>query len=1767
MVQPNGTAWTFQYDSANANDSTSIGYGDLLKIGFPTGGSITYTYESGTTYEGDYDTGMLTTLSRLVATRTVDAGDGTGPHQWTYTWGGNPGGTLVASSTDYEIENVVTSPLGDDTVHHITGFFGGPSLYETQTRYYQGSHTSGTLLKTVNTDYSYSSNPFDMGPQVVPPTAINVVPIRVTTSLPNGLTSKVETDYDSNSFTFHDPTWGLPLNPQQPFQNSMYPGTLGTVLARRQYDSGVGAPGNLLNQTLTTYLWQNNSNYLNANLLDLPASVVVQDGAGNKVTETDTTYDESQYLTASNITTQHQAAPNSVRGNLTTVSHWLNTSSNPVVTHTNWYDTGEVYQAIDALGNATTHSYDSYYAGAYPTKTCNALSQCVSGTYDFNSGLLTSFTDQNASSQASGNTPGDAHNTWNYTYDSMFRMATAVGPLDNSLNHPETDFLYPNATTVQRCKKQNSNGGSACSSNGWIVDYAYFDGLGRTKQTRLVDPEGDDFVDTSYDALGRVSTVSNPHRSSSLPTDGTTTTQYDALGRAIKMTKQDGSVVTTQYDLTSSNSANGDCTITTDEAGKQRKSCVDGLGRLIEVDEPGPGANSGGTPGSGSITISGSLSSSTTSGTKATGWFTVSGTDTFVYACQSNPNILCNPNPRLNSKIWDTGSVSVTINGVQGSASYSQNSTDAGLASSIASGLSPSPVTYTSNGAGTINVTANVPGPNYSMSGTSATGDPTDFSGASFSVQVSGSTLTGGVYPVTTYDSGTLTVTVNGFQASASYSQNQNSTAAAMAQALTNALNASGSPVTASLSGTTITLTSKAVGANYTVSGSSTASFTASSTTLGGGTNPGGIDAPYVTLYSYDVLGNLLSVNQKGDGSQAARVRSFTYDSLSRLLTAYNPESGTISYSYDGNGNVLRKISPAPNQTGTATQTISYCYDQLNRITGKAYSAQTCSNGQLPAGTASASYIYDIPAPFGWQLENYIGRLVEENSYDSSGTLRSQNLYDYDSLGRVFVMEQGCGGGDCSDPPSSYAVYTYDLTGEVSSLHTYEGSIYDITYNYTYDTAGRATGMTSSLSDAQHPGTLASGVSYYPTGAMRQMTYGNGLTGTNVYNQRLQPCRGNLNFSGTGLQNCGDAIPAADVQDFSYGFNFGSGDNGNVASMTAVGKQSFNRSYSYDNLNRLTGQNSPADTCTGLTWSYDAWGNRLSQSGTGGTCNTMATTALANNQISGYAYDAAGNMTGDGLHTYTYDAENRIISVDGGVTARFVYDAQGRRVGKIINDGGQWKNYLYGTSGEVLSESTLSGTTYGWPAAYAYFGGQLVAEYENSTTNFVHHDHLGSTRLMTAAGPSTRIQTSGGSNTWKYYYTGVCPGTSGVVYTVSVWIKNQGTTSMKISGNIVDGPVIAPGTTQLVSFTETGNGVSCIQLGIATVNVGDGMDILAYAPTMSASGGSNMVPAANQNFSGWVAYQGAAVTVTQGQTPMVVDSMDYLPYGEQIAGSWGSTHKFTGKERDSETSLDYFGARYYANAFGRFLTPDWSAGPATVPYAHLENPQTLNLYAYVDNNPISSMDPDGHRTESMVAPTGSWGLDTMFSFSETVTEYFSADENPYFTGGTTMTAGANAGSPSTSGQQAGQNQQQNATVKACSAQMRYRDASFGKTHSWWWVSTGDKDYTISGTAAFDFINGLVLNVYVTEGTTSKSNPKDNLNNGTIAFNEPVSPNNCPGVGRMLDAARSFPNNQFAYGAPFTSNSVARYVGDAGGFHPSPPPRSTGWSAVFPGLEF
>jgi len=91
---------------------------------------------------------------------------------------------------------------------------------------------------------------------------------------------------------------------------------------------------------------------------------------------------------------------------------------------------------------------------------------------------------------------------------------------------------------------------------------------------------------------------------------------------------------------------------------------------------------------------------------------------------------------------------------------------------------------------------------------------------------------------------------------------------------------------------------------------------------------------------------------------------------------------------------------------------------------------------------------------------------------------------------------------------------------------------------------------------------------------------------------------------------------------------------------------------------------------------------------------------------------------------------------------------------------------------------------------------------------------------------------------------------------------------------------------------------------------------------------------------------------------------DFYPFGGEIAytNTCPQNYQFMGKERDpiTESGFDDFGARYYASQFQRFVSADWSSIPAPIPYADLTNPQTLNLYAIVSDNPETFADLNGH---------------------------------------------------------------------------------------------------------------------------------------------------------------------------------------------------------------
>jgi RHS repeat-associated protein len=413
--------------------------------------------------------------------------------------------------------------------------------------------------------------------------------------------------------------------------------------------------------------------------------------------------------------------------------------------------------------------------------------------------------------------------------------------------------------------------------------------------------------------------------------------------------------------------------------------------------------------------------------------------------------------------------------------------------------------------------------------------------------------------------------------------------------------------------------------------------------------------------------------------------------------------------------NALTRFLPLPttHQTGSATVITTYTYDALDRLTIRNY-----NDGSTP----QASYFYDQPLVWGATLTNPIGRLTQTAAAGGF----AEAVFSYDPMGRISNQWQ-CTPVNCGVGAFPVA-YTYDLAGNLTSASNGAG----VTISYQIDGAGRFTKVTSSLVDAQHPATLFTvdpSIGYFPNGALRKAAFANGLTQSNVYNNRLQPCLLDVNSSNVTLQTCLDSTPAGNVLDLWMGYG-STNNNGNILNWNATGVQSFARTYTYDSLNRLStlSDSVAAQSCRGATWSYDAWGNRNDQTGTVGTCFNFHQTANAQNRLNGFSYDAAGNLLNDGVHNYTYDAENRITQVDGGGTAAYVYDADGRRVSKVA---GSQKDYVYNSEGQVVSEWSPGCGSGCWGAGYVYAGGGMLAQYRNGTTYFVHKDHLGSQRLLT----------------------------------------------------------------------------------------------------------------------------------------------------------------------------------------------------------------------------------------------------------------------------------------------------------------------------------------------------------------------------------------------------------------------------------------------------
>jgi RHS repeat-associated protein len=408
----------------------------------------------------------------------------------------------------------------------------------------------------------------------------------------------------------------------------------------------------------------------------------------------------------------------------------------------------------------------------------------------------------------------------------------------------------------------------------------------------------------------------------------------------------------------------------------------------------------------------------------------------------------------------------------------------------------------------------------------------------------------------------------------------------------------------------------------------------------------------------------------------------------------------------------LQKTSPAPNQTAGATQTVSYCYDALHRVTGKGYGAQSC-----PLATPVVTYAYDSGT-------NAKGHLISLT--DQAGTAS----YTYDILGRLATETRTITGANNASISKNIS-YDYNLDGSLYKLHYPSGNV--VTY------APGAAGLTLSAIDSGNGINYVTSATYGPDSALTGFVSGNsgtfaGITNAFTYNKRLQPLAMSAN------------APSQTVFSIGYDFHVGAGNNGNVFGITNYKDTTRNQTFTYDLLNRLTsaqnaGTNCAANTVNGKSeywgnsYGYDTWGNLLQKTVTKCGAENLLVTADAHNWIhasgTDYQYDAAGNMTYDATASlsYTFDQENRLT---GASAYAYTYDGDGNRVRK--SNGNLAANgtlYWYMTPG-VVAETDLAGTL---KSEYVFFDGERVARRDGATGTggvfYYFSDHLKTASVIT----------------------------------------------------------------------------------------------------------------------------------------------------------------------------------------------------------------------------------------------------------------------------------------------------------------------------------------------------------------------------------------------------------------------------------------------------
>jgi RHS repeat-associated protein len=400
------------------------------------------------------------------------------------------------------------------------------------------------------------------------------------------------------------------------------------------------------------------------------------------------------------------------------------------------------------------------------------------------------------------------------------------------------------------------------------------------------------------------------------------------------------------------------------------------------------------------------------------------------------------------------------------------------------------------------------------------------------------------------------------------------------------------------------------------------------------------------------------------------------------------------SYTYNGFGDVKTQVSP---DTGTTTNTYDsggnldtstdargavadYAYDALNRVTSVSYTLGGVTDQTI-------SYAYDTGT-------NQKGHLT--GAADANHSLS----WTYDVQGRV------TGKGQTVSSITKSIGYGYNANGQLASTVLPSGR----TITYGYNANNQVTSVTLSGSPAV---TILNNITYDPFGPITGWTWGNSTTASRVFDSD-----GKLS-----------SITSAGQRTFGYDDAF------RITGVTDVADSTKSWTLGYDLLDRL---NAATKTGTTIGYTYEANGNRLSQTGTSASTYTMSGSSNKLTSTSGvlsrsYSYDAVGNTIASSATVHSYNHANRMKTgkLAGGTDTTYVYNAVGQRVKK---SGGAITSpiyFMYDEAGHLVGEYDASGNLI---QETVWLGDIPVATLRPNGANvdvfYVHTDQLNTPRKI-----------------------------------------------------------------------------------------------------------------------------------------------------------------------------------------------------------------------------------------------------------------------------------------------------------------------------------------------------------------------------------------------------------------------------------------------------